>query len=187
MKNELDKALVEKYPRIFRNRFGDMRTTAMCWGFEHGDGWYNIIDVLCMNIEHHIRWLRKERAKALLLNRKLKKAFELNSIEPIKNLYKGSWWIEACNEYLKKKEFVKVPEKVYPVIAVQVKEKFGTLRFYYAGGDEVVRGMVSMAESMSAVTCEVCGNAGSTRGSGWLTTLCDEHADGREEVSYDDE
>jgi len=65
-------------------------------------------------------------------------------------------------------------EKV-PFILTQVKEKFGTLRFYYDGGDEQIHGMARMAEAMSGVTCEVCGNPGKFRGRGWYYTACDEH------------
>jgi hypothetical protein len=63
----------------------------------------------------------------------------------------------------------------------QVKEKFGTLRFYYTGGDDEISGMVRMAESMSGVTCEECGNPGTTGGQGWLVTLCETHRTAREE------
>ena len=55
----------------------------------------------------------------------------------------------------------------------QVKEKWGTLRLYYSGGDEFVMGVISMAEAMSAVTCERCGSPGKTNDSGWLSTLCE--------------
>lgn len=65
--------------------------------------------------------------------------------------------------------------KVVQVVAEQVKEKFGTLRFYVYGGDEYTDGMIRMAEAMSAVTCEQCGNAGKFRGRGWYYTACDEH------------
>lgn len=65
-------------------------------------------------------------------------------------------------------------EKV-PFILTQIKEKYGTLRFYYDGGDERIDGMALMAEAMSAVTCEVCGNPGKFRGRGWYYTACDEH------------
>jgi hypothetical protein len=34
-------------------------------------------------------------------------------------------------------------------VIYQVKEKFGKLRFYYEGGDDVVRGLVLMAEVLS--------------------------------------
>ena len=51
MNKNLDEKLVEKYPKIFRDRHGDMMTTAMCWGFPD-DGWYNIIDKLCECLQH---------------------------------------------------------------------------------------------------------------------------------------
>ena len=55
----------------------------------------------------------------------------------------------------------------------QVKEKWGRLCLYYSGGDEFVMGVISMAEAMSAVTCERCGAPGKTNDSGWLSTLCE--------------
>jgi hypothetical protein len=64
-------------------------------------------------------------------------------------------------------------EEVVPQVTLdQVKEKFGTLRFYYTGGDDYIRGLVSMAESMSAVTCEECGNPGKQTHGGWIKTTC---------------
>jgi hypothetical protein len=70
-----------------------------------------------------------------------------------------------------------VPEACSQVVAIQVKEKFGTLRFYYSGGDDVVNGIERMAESMSAVMCETCGAPGRSRRGGWIQTLCDAHAE----------
>ena len=128
MRKELDEALCKKYPEIFRDRHGDMRTTAMCWGFECGDGWYHIIDSACSQIENR-----------------------------------------AYNNRLNGVKFS-------PVTATQVKEKYGTLRFYYNGGDDYIDGVVSMAETISAKTCETCGAPGELREGGWLRTLCDEHA-----------
>jgi hypothetical protein len=67
-------------------------------------------------------------------------------------------------------------EEVVPQVTLdQVKEKFGTLRFYYSGGDDVVSGMVRMAESMSGVTCETCGKPGTSTGGSWIKTACVEH------------
>lgn len=54
MRKELDNYLVEKYPKIFVNRYADMKTTAMCWGFSHGDGWFWLLDQLCNSIQSHI-------------------------------------------------------------------------------------------------------------------------------------
>ena len=36
-----------------------------------------------------------------------------------------------------------------PIVVYQIKEKFGRLRVYYEGGDDVVRGLVLMAEVLS--------------------------------------
>jgi hypothetical protein len=60
-----------------------------------------------------------------------------------------------------------------PVKFDQVKEKYGGLRVYYSGGDDYVRGIVSMAEEYSYKVCGVCGNAGKPNKGGWITTLCD--------------
>ena len=68
----------------------------------------------------------------------------------------------------------------------QVKEKFGTLRFYYTGGDDAIDGMVAMAEAMSGVTCEECGSPGKRVGGGWITTLCEAHATARS-IVYNEE
>ena len=56
MREELDAKLVEKYPLLFKDRYAPMNETAMCWGFEIGDGWYQIIDSLCSQIQHYTDW-----------------------------------------------------------------------------------------------------------------------------------
>lgn len=66
-------------------------------------------------------------------------------------------------------------EVVAQVTIAQIKEKFGSLRFYYDGGDDYISGMVTLAESMSGVTCEDCGDVGVHRNGGWIRTLCDKH------------
>lgn len=60
-----------------------------------------------------------------------------------------------------------------PVKFDQIKEKFGGIRIYYSGGDDYVRGVVSLADEMSYKICEVCGNSGKPNKGGWITTLCD--------------
>jgi hypothetical protein len=67
---------------------------------------------------------------------------------------------------------------VEQVVATQVKEKFGGLRFYIRGGDEKISGIISFVELYSTKVCEVCGNRGKIRDDGaWIRTLCDEHKD----------
>ena len=66
------------------------------------------------------------------------------------------------------------------VVATQVKEKYGTLHFYYCGGNELIGGMVWLAERLSASVCEVRGEPGQLRGGGWMRTVCDRHANDSE-------
>jgi hypothetical protein len=68
--------------------------------------------------------------------------------------------------------------------ATQIKEKFGSLRFYWDGALSpeavaLVEEAVDLAEARSACTCEICGAEGRLhyRG-GWLATACAEHARG---------
>ena len=132
MNDTLDKLLVQKYPKIFQNRYLPPKESCMFWGFEHGDGWFHIIESLCFNIQNYIDF---------------------------------------------KKDIV--PQ----VVAKQVKEKFGTLRFYYDGGDDVIDGMVSIAETFSSVICEDCGAPGKLveSNTGWLHTACEKHKTRKDE------
>lgn len=58
----------------------------------------------------------------------------------------------------------------------QVKEKFGLLRVYHRGGDEVVDRLLDIAELVSASICNVCGAQGSVvEHQGWLRARCHLH------------
>lgn len=60
-------------------------------------------------------------------------------------------------------------------VARQVKEKFGTLRFYVDGATEEQYAYIAFAEALTARTCEVCGAQGERREEGWVRTLCYVH------------
>lgn len=67
------------------------------------------------------------------------------------------------------------------IAAIQVKEKFGGLRFYLAPIDDCptaylkdIFGYVRDAESASFNVCEYCGKPGKTSGRAWIKTLCEE-------------
>lgn len=60
------------------------------------------------------------------------------------------------------------------VVADQIKDKFGGLRFYVHGGDDTTNAFISFAESMSTKICETCGQPGKQQGDrGWIHTACD--------------
>jgi hypothetical protein len=175
MKEQLDQELCAKYPKIFRDRNAPMDQTCMCWGFEHGDGWYNIIDQLCGSIQSHIDWRQKQHDSDIKYNEMIHAALAGN-LAPLEEYFGGNWLNtdERMSEALER-GLREVTPIVPQVIVAQVKEKFGTLRFYYSGGDDEISGMVRMAEAMSAVTCEQCGSPGEQRHGGWIRTLCDHH------------
>ena len=175
MREELDKLLCEKYPKMMVNRNKNMQETCMCWGFACGDGWYNILNQLMGNIQHHIDWREKQRAGAIKYNEMATQAKAGNF-----DLFEEDMKALPNDEYKEKRlaeiiagDFRPVPESIPQVTLDQVKEKFGTLRFYYSGGDDVIDGMVRMAEAMSGCTCEGCGNVGERRGGGWVHTYCE--------------
>lgn len=146
----------------------------MCWGFDCGDGWFNILDQLMGNIQHHIDFKEKQRAGAIKYNEMATQAKAGNF-----DLFEADMKALPNDNYKEKRlaeivagGFREVPESIPQVILDQVKEKFGTLRFYYSGGDDVIDGMVRMAESMSGVTCEECSAPAETHGPGWIRTIC---------------
>jgi hypothetical protein len=192
MKQELDELLCKKYPKMMVNRNKDMKETCMCWGFDCGDGWYNILNQLMGNIQHHIDWKNSQRERIIKCN-KIREAGQSGNVELFADLMAEEYGDKGLSaDYVKERaeEFMRqplqsVPEEIHQVTLDQVKEKFGTLRFYYTGGDDVIDGMVRMAEGMSGVTCESCGNLGNRDSAGgWVRTIC-EPCDTKRQIERD--
>ena len=163
MREELDKKLVEKYPLIFKDRNKPMNQTAMCWGFSHGDGWYNIIDTLCFLLYSNYRQA-EERYENLVKWKAEGGNYPWSGGKPITD-----------EEIAEAKAKMEEEEKKVPV-ASQVKEKFGGLRFYVQGAIDEHYNYIRFAESLSYRTCEVCGAPGQYYPFGWHHVACDEHA-----------
>jgi hypothetical protein len=65
----------------------------------------------------------------------------------------------------------------YGVKVMQVKEKFGGLRFYVDCAPDVVAAVIDACEHHSFNVCEDCGAQGNQHIlNGWTRTLCDKHA-----------
>ena len=58
---------------------------------------------------------------------------------------------------------------------LQVKEKFGGLRFYVNCRNDGIRKRIDAAIQESFRTCEICGQPGTLREGRCIKTLCDEH------------
>jgi hypothetical protein len=180
MKPELQQQIFAKYPKMFGDRTKPMTETCMCWGLEVGDGWYNLIDTLCEALTYTYSTsvqVDEEDGKRL-------------GIESYNFNEKSSYYFT-----------IEPPQ----VIATQVKEKNGTLRFYYREEydekfmslyqtgkypdlqriidrySDYMNGIVHFAEIASGRTCEATGQSGELHASGgtrmgWLKTLNKEFA-----------
>ncbi len=174
MTKEFDQKLVEKYPKIFANRFGDMKTTAMCWGFECGDGWYYLIEDLCSSIQWRIDQSIKENSSDIERNNIIIAA-QNRDFTKFDEQYKiySSEFVKQEKENIQNMKILE-PRKIIPqVVATQVKEKFGGLRFYITGGDEKIDAFISFTESLSYKICDTCSSmkdVGQTQG--WYKTIC---------------
>lgn len=90
----------------------------------------------------------------------------------------GDGWLplieDLCAAIQQRVDYQKKKDPTFRQVEVlQVKEKFGSLRFYISGGDEHIHGMIEMAERVSARTCEECGAPGKMNGKGWLRVRCE--------------
>jgi hypothetical protein len=95
----------------------------------------------------------------------------------------GKGWFDLLNQACRLiQSHLDWKKDVPQVVAEQVKEKFGGLRFYVQGGDDYTQGIIAMAEQMSMMMCEECGAPGDRGGDGWITTLCETHRAERDEA-----
>jgi hypothetical protein len=120
-----EEEILNKYPLLYKDKSLSPRESLMCFGFECGPGWYDILDRLSAKLE-------KEIEKFLQDN----------------------------------------PQAEYAPRAVQVKEKYGSLRFYMHGSTEAMENFITEAEEESERTCENCGKEGKANDGGWIRVLC---------------
>jgi hypothetical protein len=124
MRDELRQRFVDRWPTWF-NFGGDPRHTLMHFGFQHGDGWFDLLWCLCERLEPVVAAAEKESGR--------------------------------------------------PFEVLQVKEKFGGLRFYANYTNDAISTLIEAAAVESICTCDVCGRSGKHRGGNRIQTLCDEH------------
>lgn len=82
----------------------------------------------------------------------------------------GDGWFDLIYETCKK---IKALDKEGKFYFLQVKEKFGGLRLYCAGGSTEIYKITSEAEDESYKVCEHCGSREDVTSEGsWIVTLC---------------
>lgn len=55
MSPELEQKLFDEFPLLFRGRSKPATESLMRYGLEHGDGWYQIIYVMCKCIDSYVK------------------------------------------------------------------------------------------------------------------------------------
>lgn len=167
------KKLQERYKILFEYK-EDSREPFALFGFECGEGWYNIIENACHAICSDYEWeskrleMLKECLKDISGITKRRSVLEINITEDVVRKEVEESIDNTSIQVQKLKS--RLPR------IVQVKEKFGTLRIYMDNNSPEFKHVEMYAELMSAVTCEKCGNVGRTYRVGWHQTLCREHA-----------
>jgi hypothetical protein len=86
----------------------------------------------------------------------------------------GDGWVRIIEQLSKKLERINqgLPPDEPRIEAVQVKEKFGGLRFYTNMCHDEADRLIAAAERKSYKTCEMCGKPGKPNSDGWVITLC---------------
>lgn len=78
-------------------------------------------------------------------------------------------WKEIITSLCEKLDALRLPD----LKVVQVKEKFGGLRFYVHDGNDEADALIRQAMEESNTTCEWCGAPGKHVSDGWILTLCE--------------
>jgi len=83
----------------------------------------------------------------------------------------GDGWLQLLHDCIQE-----LLEAGWDKHILQIKEKFGGLRFYIGSGTQEIHDIISKYEDLSYETCETCGETAEVRRDiGWYRTLCDKH------------
>ncbi len=159
MNVELQKYLVDKYPKILGRSEQNAEHCYGMFGIECNDGWFLHLDRMFDHIQSEID-------------------FSIQNHQTLTEYYKKLPWHKKIKRKINnwKYRIPNVEEPITQVVAMQIKEKWGKLRFYYSGGNSRIDELVYCYEEYSKYICEDCGSTidvGST--GGWVRNVCKKH------------
>jgi len=160
MTPELDEKLVKDFPILYKDRYSDMRHTAMCWGFECSNGWEPLIRELSEKLENYNR---RHLGEAIVATQVKEKFAGLRFYYYVE--CKTSPWRELCYK-VRNFLFSKKLGREYWFIR-HLRERL------YKTELEKMEKLIDKAEADSESICEWCGAPGKLRGRMWVVTLCD--------------
>ena len=165
MNSHYENYLIKKYEPLY-NRSGSFKNAFTAYGFCCGDGWFDIINTLSAQL--CADWLVAKQKYNQLAQQLGKLKFP--ECDP------AATWNPIVTEELvaaARADMDAAADKVPQV--VQVKEKFGSLRFYATKCNDVQSAAIEFAEQLTLKTCEVCGARGKVMERGWIKVRCKTH------------
>jgi len=149
-RSSFETLLFSRFSFIYRQKSLSPSQTCMCWGIDTGPGWYKILWDLSKKIALEVKKTRELQKPYLILEGK-------NNNE----LFRSSKFIIAStiflfNKYFLRKDLFFIIDGFY---VSQVKEKYGTLRFYCGIASDAIYSFIDEAEVASVETCEACGKS----------------------------
>lgn len=91
--------------------------------------------------------------------------------------WREAFGLKMCSEL---KEALKKAKMLKDYRIIQIKEKYGTLRWYDGGGTEETCKIIDKYEDISYHTCIVCGEPATYISRGYISPYCPEHIGDRE-------
>lgn len=152
------KRLLRRFPFLYRHY----------WGFDVGDGWFNLIWDLSLAIEKELNLSPYQIKKQMFvewLERRWRDILAIFNINPSK------WAWHS-------------PRMFY---ATQIKEKLGTLSYYASNTNSKVVDLTIKALDISGTICEECGRPGKIIDADWIYTACPEHTKEEDLDQWNDE
>lgn len=149
-------SITDKQFEDMAKRWPDLFQKSQVDYFAVGYGWIAIIETLCEMLSRNVTRIRD------------KISYLSTDLSPVN--------LERIRVY--EEELAAAIEELPEIM--QVKEKFGGLRFYAGGAVGSDRSYINFAEALSMRTCEWCGAPGEARSDGWTKVLCEKHHKERE-------
>ena len=140
MRHDLTQRFYADFPDLYSGN-----GSVILYGFECGDGWYDIIYNLSPQIAGIVSRYAKAPAAAA--------AGDKDQSSRSSNPNNADMELMTDQQTLDPRLFS----------AFQVKEKFGTLRFYMNRATKEINEVIAVAEARTETTCESCGGEGSLK------------------------
>ena len=88
----LDALLCQRHPQLFQHRHADPQTCAMGWGLQCGDGWFDLIDILCESLQQETEHGDAPQAVAMQVKQKWGRLrFSVESATERQQAYSVPW------------------------------------------------------------------------------------------------